>query len=215
MVSRSDRWAHSFEGKPATKLPKSEHKRKTGPKVKLEEKRLTRKQELFVKELVSKDGMITMREAATNAGFAEKSAHVRASELTNPRLYPHVVRAIKEYRAELDQKFGVEYQRHIRDLQIIRDQALENQSYSAAVQAEKARGLASGNIYVHKSEIRHGTIESMSKDEVLSALKEIKDSYAPITFQSDTGRKRSKARERLLDETEDSIEETELADDSN
>ena len=213
MVSRSDRWEHAFDGQPAAKLHKSDHKRKTGPKVKLEEKRLTRKQELFVKELVSKDGMITMREAATNAGFAEKSAHVRASELTNPRIYPHVVRAIKEYRAELDQKFGVDYQRHLRDLHMIRNQALEQGSFSAAVQAEKARGLAAGNIYVHKSEIRHGTIESMSKDEVLSALKEIKDSYAPITFQSDTGRKRSKARERLLDETEDSIEETELADD--
>ena len=213
MVSRSDRWEHAFEGQPAAKLHKSDHKRKTGPKVKLEEKRLTRKQELFVKELVSKDGMITMREAATNAGFAEKSAHVRASELTNPRIYPHVVRAIKEYRAELDQKFGVNYQRHLKDLQVIRDLALENQAFSAAVMAEKNRGLASGNIYVNKSEIRHGTIESMSKDEVLSALKEIKDSYAPITFSSETGRKRSKARERLLDEAEDASEETELADD--
>jgi hypothetical protein len=54
----------------------------------------------------------------------------------------------------------------------------------------------------------------MSKDEVLSALKEIKDSYAPITFSSETGRKRSKARERLLDKAEDSIEETELVDDA-
>ena len=115
----------------------------------------------------------------------------------------------------MDQKFGVEYQRHIRDLQIIRDQALENGAYSAAVQAEKSRGLAQGNIYVNKSEVRHGTIESMSKDEVLSALKEIKDSYAPITFQSETGRKRSKARERLLDQAEDASEETELVDDAN
>ena len=30
---------------------------------------LTRRQELFVKELVSKDGQITMREAAVNAGY--------------------------------------------------------------------------------------------------------------------------------------------------
>ena len=32
---------------------------------------------------------------------------------------------------------------------------------------------------INKSEIRHGTIDSMSKDEVIKALKEIKDSYEP------------------------------------
>ncbi len=38
---------------------------------------LTRKQELFVKELVSKDGQITMREAAINAGYPAGSAKIR------------------------------------------------------------------------------------------------------------------------------------------
>ena len=44
---------------------------------------LTRKQELFVKELVSKDGQITMRDAAINAGYPASSAHTRSYELTN------------------------------------------------------------------------------------------------------------------------------------
>ena len=47
---------------------------------------LTRKQELFVKELVSKDGQITMREAAINAGYPVSSAHTRAYELTHPHI---------------------------------------------------------------------------------------------------------------------------------
>ena len=38
------------------------------------EQPLTRKQELFVKELVSKDGQITLREAAINAGYSATSA---------------------------------------------------------------------------------------------------------------------------------------------
>ncbi len=59
---------------------------------------LTRKQELFVRELVSKDGQITMREAAENAGYSATSAHTRAYELTNQHISPHVVHAIKEYR---------------------------------------------------------------------------------------------------------------------
>ena len=76
------------------------------------------------------------------------------------------------YRAELDAKFDINYGRHIRDLQKIRDLALENGAYSAAVQAEYRRGQAQGDIYVSKSEIRHGSIDSMSKEEVLKALSE-------------------------------------------
>ena len=143
---------------------------------------LTRKQELFVHELVSKDGQITMREAAENAGYSATSAHTRAYELTNQHISPHVVHAIREYRRQLDEKYGITFHRHVRDLQIIRDEALANGAYSAAVQAEFRRGMAQGDIYVNKSEIRHGSIDSMSKEEVMKALKEIKESYAPVTI---------------------------------
>jgi len=142
---------------------------------------LTRRQELFVRELVANDGQITLREAAINAGYPETSAHTRAYELTNPHISPHVVAAIKSYRDELDQKFGITYQRHLRDMQLIRDQALQNGAYSAAVQAEYRRGQAKGDIYINKSEIRHGSIDSMSKEEVEKALEELKAQYtAPV-----------------------------------
>ena len=173
---------------------------------------LTRRQELFVKELVSKDGQITMREAAVNAGYPVGSAHTRAYELTNPNISPHVVNAIQAYRSELDAKFGVNYQRHLKDLQTIRDMALNNGAYSAAVQAEYRRGQAQGDIYVSKSEIRTGSIDSMSKDEVMKALKEIKQSYAPITIDVTPEREsnpqnRDKARGRLLEAYEIGDEE--------
>lgn len=169
---------------------------------------LTRKQEMFVKELVSKDGQITLREAAINAGYTAGSAHTRAYELTNPHHSPHVVAAIKAYRAELDEKYGVSYQRHLRDLQNIRDIALQNGAYSAAVQAEYRRGQAQGDIYVSKSEIRHGSIDSMSKEEVMKALEEIKQTYAPVTIDitpegESNSANRSKARKRLLGDDED------------
>ena len=169
---------------------------------------LTRRQELFVKELVSKDGQITMREAAINAGYPASSAHTRAYELTNQHMSPHVVFAIQAYRQELDEKFGVTYQRHLRDLQTIRDMALTNGAYSAAVQAENRRGQAQGDIYVSKSEIRHGSIDSMSKDEVMLALKEIKQTYAPITIDitpegESNSQNRDKARGRLVADDED------------
>ena len=136
---------------------------------------------MFVKELVANDGQITLREAAINAGYPASSAHTRAYELTNPHISPHVVAAIKSYRDELDQKFGITYQRHLRDMQLIRDQALQNGAYSAAVQAEYRRGQAKGDIYINKSEIRHGSIDSMSKEEVEKALEELKAQYtAPV-----------------------------------
>ena len=196
----------------AKALPKSETR---GRKKITATQPLTRKQELFVKELVSKDGQITLREAAINAGYAAGSAHSRAYELTNPHMSPHVVAAIQAYRRELDEKYGVTYQRHMRDLQLIRDIALENGAYSAAVQAEYRRGQAQGDIYVSKSEIRHGSIDSMSKEDVLKALEEIKNSYAPITIditpeeKDENTSNRNKARSRLLQAGQGSSAENE------
>jgi hypothetical protein len=147
---------------------------------------LSRKQELFVKELVSKDGQITMREAAINAGYPESSAHTRAYELTNPTISPHVVKAISQYRAELDRKYGIDFSRHLRDLQKIRDAAFADKNYSAAVMAEYRRGQAHGNIYINKSEVRHGSIDSMSKEEVLKAIAELRGTVGGRTFEGET-----------------------------
>ena len=193
--------------RPAKRDPVAPPKRRRGNQPVSVHTPLTRLQELFVKELVSKDGQITMREAAINAGFAASGAHTRAYEMTNPHICPHVVAAIRAYRDELDMKYGINYKRHIRDLQIIRDMALQNGAYSAAVQAEYRRGQAQGDIYVSKSEIRHGSIDSMSKEEVLKALQELKESYAPITIDvtpegKGNTQNRGKARKRLLETNE-------------
>ena len=137
-------------------------------------KRLTRKEELFVKALVSQDGEITNTEAAVQAGYAKGSAAVRASELLNPYKCPHVVRALQTYRNELDRKFAVTYQRHIRRLDQLSRAAEEKGAFSASVMAEYRRGQAQG-IYVERKEILHGSIDQMGKAEILKRLKEIKD----------------------------------------
>jgi len=154
----------------------------TGKKVQTRgpNRKLTRRQEKFVKELVSNDGLITMREAAIRAGYPEKSAHSRAYELTSQNICPHVVTEIKRYREELDEMYAVGYKKHVRDLQKIRDVALENGAYSAAVQAEYRRGQAQGDIYVSKSEIRTGSIYQMSREDVEKELDRIRQSFEPI-----------------------------------
>jgi phage terminase small subunit len=138
---------------------------------------LTSREWTFVQELVSGDGKVTMKECAIRAGWSEKSAKATAWKLTNPELSPHVVAAIQEYRAELNAKYGTNYDRHMKDLQLIRDKALEAGAYSAAVAAEYRRGQALGTIYVDRKEIRVGTIDSMSKEEVMRKLEEIKRIY--------------------------------------
>ncbi len=131
----------------------------------------------FVTELVSGDGRVTMKEAAIRAGYKPSSASVMAWKLTNPEINPHVVAGIQAYRGELNSKYNTSYERHMRDLQIIRDKALEAGAFAAAVQAEYRRGQALGSIYVDRKEIRTGTIDSMSKEEVVKKLEEIKRLY--------------------------------------
>ena len=143
-------------------------------------RKLTRRQEKFVKELVSNDGLITLREAAIRAGYPAASAHTRAFELTSPKHCPHVVAEITRYRDELDEMYAVGYKKHVRDLQKIRDLALDNGAFSAAVQAEYRRGQAQGDIYVSKSEIRTGSIDQMSREQVEIELARIREGFEKI-----------------------------------
>ena len=141
------------------------------------DKPLTRRQQKFVMEVVSNDGLQTARESAVKAGYPVSSAHARAHELQNPNICPHVAREIERYRAELDEKYEVGYKRHVRDLQVLRDKCVENNAWSAAVQAERLRGMAQGGIYVNKSEVRTGAIESLSREQVEAELEKIRQGF--------------------------------------
>lgn len=156
------------------------------------QKILNGKEWKFVQEYVAGDGRVTLKEAAIRAGYTLASASVMAWKLTNPKENPHVVAAIQSYRAELASKYNTSYERHMRDLQDIRDKALNAGAFAAAVQAEYRRGQALGTIYVERKEIRHGTIDSMSKEEVQRKLEEIKRLYGgpPPTalIDADTGK---------------------------
>jgi phage terminase small subunit len=138
---------------------------------------VTPQQWRFIQELIDGDGKVTLVQAALAAGYSKDSAGDIGYNLTNPKRNPHVVAAIQRYRQDVAEKYGTTIERHMRDLQIIRDKALEDGNYSAAVQAEYRRGQALGTIYVERKEIRHGTIDTMSADEVRKKLEEIKAMY--------------------------------------
>jgi phage terminase small subunit len=184
--------------------------------VPLEDKPLTRKQERFVRELVSQDGLITTTQAATNAGFSASSSSSRAHEMMNPNICPHVCKAIAEYREELDKMYEVGYKRHIRALADIRNKAVENNAYSAAVMAEYRRGQAS-DLYVNRSEVRHGSIDSMNRETVLAEIRKLKNAgftgeiidVTPVTTQEETGAEAQEHRGGTLESDQDEHSEVE------
>ncbi|NBU33796.1 hypothetical protein EBS40_04150 [bacterium] len=144
---------------------------------KIKKKVLTKQEWTFVKEFVTGDGEVTLKEAARRAGYKETNLEYWGRRLTDPHRSPHIVAAIQELRKELAVKHGTTFERHMKDLQRIRDAALQAGAYSAAVAAEYRRGQALGTIYVERKEIRVGTIDSMSKEEVLKKLEELHNLY--------------------------------------
>ena len=142
-------------------------------------KRLTEMQMKFAHEVVSNEGRKNGFECARDAGYAEDSARVRASELQNPKVYPLVVKYIGELREEYQRKYAVTFERHISELAKIRMEALKKGAWSAAVNAEVARGKAAG-LYIEQKIIRTGKLDDLSEDELEKRMKEIIDQYSPI-----------------------------------
>ena len=136
-------------------------------------------QQKFAHEVVSNEGRKNGYECAVSAGYAEDSARVRASELQNPKIYPLVVKYIGELREEYQKKYAVTFERHISELGKIRQDALQKGAWSAAVNAEVARGKAAG-LYVEQKIIRTGKLDDLSADELEARMKEIIDQYSPI-----------------------------------
>jgi hypothetical protein len=80
------------------------------------------------------------------------AAIVYASKLQNPRTYPLVVQYIGQLRSEYQKKYDVTFERHISELAKLRDNARESKAWSAAVNAEVARGKAAG-LYVEQKSL--------------------------------------------------------------
>ena len=142
-------------------------------------KKLTERQMKFAHEIVSNEGRKTATECARDAGFEPEHARQYASKLQNPKLYPLVVKYIGELREEWQKKYEVTYDRHIAELSKIRSEALKKGAWSAAVNAEVARGKAAG-LYVEQKIIRTGKLEDLTTEELEQRMKTIIDDYSPI-----------------------------------
>ena len=178
--------------------------------IKQKKQTLTKKQQKFVQLYVYQD--LTNTDCAHRAGY-------RFPEVVAPRLlhspeYRHIQEKIRELQEGEQKKYEITFDKVARDLKVIRDAALEDGSYGAAVSAELGRAKLAG-LMVERKEIKHGSIDQMDRAEVESRLRQLIDSnqLAPVLeariensspdFESD---------EELVEEFED-IEDIEDIDD--
>ena len=142
-------------------------------------KKLTEMQIKFAQLLVTNEGRKTPTECAIEAGYNKDRATITASELQSPRKYPLVVKYIGEIRDEYNKKYEVDYGKHIAELGKIRQQALSKGAWSAAVNAEVARGKAAGfqnNNHLHL----HKDLDNMEESELDKMLEKALKTYKPI-----------------------------------
>ena len=142
-------------------------------------KRLTEKQIKFAELVVSNEGRKTGTECAIEAGYEPERARITASELKSPKKYPLVVKYIGELREEYQKKYEVTFERHITELGKIRQEALKKGAFSAATNAEVARGKAAG-LYIEQKIIRTGKLDDLSAEELETRLKSVLNEYSPI-----------------------------------
>ena len=142
-------------------------------------KELTEKQRKFALALVTNEGRKTKTECALEAGYDKDRAGRTASDLTNPRLYPLVVKYIGELREEYQKKYEVTFENHIAELAKLRDESRDKKAWSAAINAEVARGKAAG-LYIEQKIIRTGKLEDLTAEELEVRMQQIMHDYSPI-----------------------------------
>ena len=147
-------------------------------------KRLTEMQQKFAELLVFNEGRKTPTECAIEAGYDKDSAHVRASELRNPNKYPGVVRYIGELREEIQKKYEITFEKHVAELAKLRDSSRDKGAWSAAINAEVARGKAAG-LYVEQKIIRTGKLEDMTEKELELKMKQLIEDHKGLIVEAD------------------------------
>ncbi len=141
---------------------------------------LSKKQQKFVQLYVYND--LTNTECAHRAGYSHP-AQVATTLLHDPR-YAHIQEKIRELQEGEQKKFEITYEKVARDLLEIRNAAMEDGSYGAAVTAEMGRAKLAG-LLVDKKEIKHGRIDQMDKAEVEARLQALIDNnqLAPHLYE--------------------------------
>ena len=141
-------------------------------------KKLTERQIKFAELLVYNEGRKSPSECAYEAGYKTRPRQA-ASELRNPKIAPLVVKYIGELRAEIQEKYGITFEKHIGELAKLREDARAKGAWSAAINAEIARGK-SGGLYVDQKLVLSGNLDNMSEKELEAKMNQILEDHKTL-----------------------------------
>tara|TARA_R110002012_G_scaffold168730_1_gene332281 strand:+ start:577 stop:900 length:324 start_codon:yes stop_codon:yes gene_type:complete len=102
---------------------------------------------------------------------------------------------VSELRNRAAAKTTLTLAKHLDNLETLRNHAVENGAYGAAVTAEISRGKAAG-LYVDRKELLVSKVSTMSRDDVVRRIKEIHDAtglqlphtmdHGPLTLEHES-----------------------------
>ena len=157
--------------------------------------KLTEKQIKFAELLVYNEGR------KSPAGY-ETRARQTASELRNPKHSPLVVKYIGELRLEIQEKYGISFEKHITELAKLREDARIKGAWSAAINAEIARGKA-GGLYVDQKLIMTGNLDNLSEKELELKMNQILEDHKSLINITPEEQKPSLVASEVSEDLED------------
>jgi hypothetical protein len=84
----------------------------------------------------------------------------------------------------MQKKHEVTFENHIAELAKLRDESRGKGAWSAAINAEVARGKAAG-LYVDQKVIKYGTLDSLTPQELELKMKQILEDHKGLLVEAD------------------------------
>ena len=129
---------------------------------------ITKRQRAFINLYLYEDK--TQTQCAHEAGF--KHPGVYATRLLHGEDYAHVQEEIQKKQAKQQEKYEIRFEKTAKKLAQIRDAALAEGSFNAALGAEVARAKL-GGLMVDRKEVKYGRVDQMDRTEVERRLKQL------------------------------------------
>ena len=148
-------------------------------------RKLTNRQKEFARHYV--DGTHSNAKCARLAGYSDINgiSRIQAHTLLDENRFPHVAEYIKELREEREKQYGVTLLGQLKRFKELSKSAEENGQYSASINAERIRS-ALGGLTIDRRETNHyHAIESMSREEIETRLKELREQHPQMFVDAD------------------------------